>query len=77
MHICRRTKWHYVTLVAVAVVVRPTSAIIWLPLCAWHVWHVMASRRLLWRLLVQYIWRRWYAFHCLLRSLLLLYSLKS
>jgi len=58
VNVCRRSQWHYVTLVAVAVVVRPTSAIVWVPFCAWHVWHVVASRRLLWKLLSQYIWRR-------------------
>jgi len=54
--ICRKMQWHYLTLVAIAVAVRPTSAIVWLPFCALH---VVESRRSLWRLLNHCIWKGW------------------
>lgn len=59
MNVYRKTQWHYVTLVAIAVVVRPTSAIIWFPLCAWHMWHMLTPRRSLWKFLSQFFWRGW------------------
>ena len=35
-------------MVALAVVIRPTAAIVWLPMCAWHVW---MYRHVAWRII--------------------------
>jgi len=41
--VCRKAQWKYITLVALAVVVRPTAAIVWLPLVMWHMWMYRSS----------------------------------
>ncbi|KAK2191499.1 hypothetical protein NP493_49g03045 [Ridgeia piscesae] len=39
----RKAQWKYITLVALAIVVRPTAAIVWLPLVMWHMWMYRSS----------------------------------
>ena len=34
---CRLAHWKYLLFVGLAVIIRPTAAILWLPLCAWHI----------------------------------------
>ncbi|XP_074643066.1 GPI alpha-1,2-mannosyltransferase 3-like [Tubulanus polymorphus] len=34
----RKSQWKFVLLVGIAVMFRPTAAILWLPMCLWHVW---------------------------------------
>ena len=42
----RKAQWKYVLLAGLAVVVRPTAAIMWTPMCLWHLY---MYRHVLWK----------------------------
>ncbi len=44
----RKAQWKYITLVGLAVVIRPTAVIVWLPLCLWH---LVMYRPVMWRVI--------------------------